>query len=209
MINATDVRFRSARPSDAEWAIRLIVNSATERFEHFHAHRTNELYRYLRSEFCSNTGLFSHKRHIAIEYLTAPIGLVSLFRCFAGVIHALGTLRHMFRSLGPHKTLSILHRRRLGSGRMPPLSWSSVYGDNLCIEQRFRGKGVGKIAMQYLFHLTAEQGFHYFYGDVGLHNSAARQLYEELEMTPVRVLHSSPLSPVDDLVRLRKELRGI
>jgi ribosomal protein S18 acetylase RimI-like enzyme len=206
MINKRDVQFRGAFPTDAEWAIRLIVGSAAARFGHFHADRIDELHSYLKREFFSNVGLFSYKHHIVIEHLGVPIGVVCMFRSLAAPFHSFWTLCHMLRCLGLQKTLSVLLRRRLASGRMTPFSLSSVYGDNLCIEPHLRGIGIGKLTMQYLFHLAAEQGFQYFYCDVGARNAVALQLYQQLGMKPRLILRSSSSSPLDDLIRLRKDL---
>ena len=186
----------------------MIVSSASERFVHFHQDRIDELYGYLRREFCSSIGLFSYRHHIVIEHLTIPVGVVCMFSSLVGPIHAFWTLCHMLRCLRLRKTLSVLHRRHLASGRMPPFSRSCVYGDNLWIEPRLRGRGVGKLTMQHLFHRAAEQGFHYFYCDVGAGNTVARQLYRQLGMESLLVLRSVPSCPVEDLIRLRKDLRS-
>lgn len=208
MIREDDVQFRSARTTDAGWAIRLIVGSAAERFAYFHGGRTDSLEAYLRDEFSSDAGLFSYKYHVVVEYRSVPVGVASLFRSAAGPICAMWTLYHMLRCLRLLEALTVLYRRHCASGRMPPLSWPSVYMDNLCIEPHFRGRGVGKLTVLHLCRLAAERDYHYLYCDVEARNIPARQLYKQCGMRPLAVLRSVPSSPLDHLIRLRKDLTG-
>ena len=207
MINEDDVQFRKARAGDADWAVPLIVDSAPARFAYFHREQTDSLQAYLRDEFSSNAGLFSYRHHVAVEYRGAPAGVVSLFRSAAAAVCSIGTLYHMVRSLGLPETLGVLSRRHYASGRMPLLSRTSVYMDNLCVEPHLRGRGIGKLIVRHLLHIAAANGYRYLYCDVEYRNTPARQLYQQCGMQFVDLLRSAPFCPLDSFIRLRRDLR--
>jgi ribosomal protein S18 acetylase RimI-like enzyme len=207
MISEDDVQFRCARATDAGWAVPLILGSAAERFAYFHRGQTDSLQAYLSDEFSRDAGLFSYSYHVAVEYRSVPVGVVSLLRSAAGPICAIWTLYHMLRCLGLPEALSVLYRRHFASGRLPPWSWTSVYMDNLYIEPHCRGRGVGKLTVLHLCRIAAAQGYHHLYCDVEARNMAARHLYKECGMQPLAVLRSAPSCPLDNFIRLCKDLR--
>lgn len=79
-----------------------------------------------------------------------------------------------------------------------------LYIQNICVDERFRGKGIGSSLIDYFFQYAQSKNYNCVFLDVGIKNETAKRLYEKKGF---HVISKKMITSIDDgFYRMKKVL---
>jgi ribosomal protein S18 acetylase RimI-like enzyme len=205
-----NLRFRPARPSDADAAAPLMYSSGPDAFNYVFKLRPNDdVLEYLRIAFRDDRGELGYANHTVAEFDGEVVGLGTAFSGRDMFKFMTGGLMGLLSFYGPLQTPRIVSRVFGMERVIEPPKGDLHYVAHLGVTPDLRSRGIGRRLVEHLLDGGRALGRTTAALDVAVLNTRAYTLYERLGFKPIRESKSNFVNAhghVPDHIRMEMKL---
>ncbi len=178
--NVPALRFRTARPEDADVAVELMYSAGPQAFEYGFSSPGQSARMFLRHCFESGRGLFGCQNHTVVEARGEVLAIGSFYsdQMYPALNRMLVWQMLQFFPLSAWPR--VLYRGLQLQKLLPAPGRRSLYVANLGVLPSQRGRGIGEALLRRQHAQARQQGLHTCALDVASSNPRAQALYERL-----------------------------
>jgi ribosomal protein S18 acetylase RimI-like enzyme len=202
----TGLRFRPARPEDADQVVPLMRESSRALIDFtFDVGHSGGPAGFLRMDFLGGRGIFGYRNQVVG---VSPAGeVVATATAYEGRRYralSMWTLLTAVRHFNPACLTRVVRRTAAVAGLFLPPSRSGLFLANLCVAPGHRSHGHGSLLLEHILGTAQARGITRSELDVSVSNVRAQQLYERLGYVVVTETTDGGTHGLDGFRRMRR-----
>jgi ribosomal protein S18 acetylase RimI-like enzyme len=174
----TQLEIRSARPTDVTDTIPLIYSSGPHEFEYGFTHAGRSAKGFLEYAFQTEKGLISYRNHISVCRGDEVVGVGAFYTDKDYAMRSNQIALQLVRYYPLLSLLSVVRHALHLQSIIPAIPSDTFYIADLGVKEAWRGKGIGKMLLDYGKQQAKRMNFSSCMLDVSIANPRAQALYE-------------------------------